>query len=264
MTEAHKRKNASHIIIHGDCWPVVSATEHVLKAMHPTVRCKTTFRLTELLQGLARSPDVPLVLCLRPREHIFLFYALQNALLSHPVLVISDELLFSDRVVLHNWGGIPAMSHDELNEIVARIWSGGFPEPDKSRLGSFISDPRPVTGYFSVPLIFNSQKRLMNYMELLMFRATTNCGVTAGQQKLIQEVHCGLYTLSGMKDILHKSEKRIFQDKYSLMVKLGMKKNRLRELLYGTRFCLAEQRTEFLAPGKTEVMSEKAMSLPSV
>lgn len=254
MTDTYERKNASrHIIIHGDCWPVVSATEHVLRAMHPTAMCETTFRLTTLLQKLVRTPDASLILCLRPREHIFLFYALKNALLSHPALVISDELLFSDRVVLQNWGDISAISHLELNDIVARVRSGRHLKPGKSRLGKFISDPRPVTGCFLVPLIFNSPRRLMNYMELLMYRSTTSYGVTPDQQRLIQEVHCGQYTLSGMKSILNKKEKQIFQDKYRLLVKLGMK-NRLRELLYGTRFCLAEQRTEFIIPDKTEVI----------
>ncbi|EHL2852768.1 transcriptional regulator, partial [Salmonella enterica subsp. enterica serovar Hvittingfoss] len=33
--------------------------------------------------------------------------------------------------------------------------------------------------------------------------------------------------------------------------KLGMR-NRLRELLYGTRFCMAEQRTSFITPDEAE------------
>lgn len=40
------------------------------------------------------------------------------------------------------------------------------------------------------------------------------------------------------------------KDKYRLLVKLGMR-NRLRELLYGTRFCMNMQKTVFMAPAET-------------
>lgn len=85
----------------------------------------------------------------------------------------------------------------------------------------------------------------MNHMALLMNRAMVNCGVTPGQRKLLGEVYKGRYSLSGLKNRLHKNEKQIWQDKYRLLVKLGMK-NRLYELLYGTRFCSDIQRAEFV------------------
>ncbi|EIR4881510.1 hypothetical protein LW377_004477 [Salmonella enterica] len=114
----------------------------------------------------------------------------------------------------------------------------------ESRLISFLADPKPATGLFTVPLIFNNPKRLMNHMALLINRAMINCGVTPEQQKLLGEAYKGRYSLSGLKNRLHKNEKQIWQDKYRLLVKLGMK-NRLYELLYGTRFCPDIQRTEF-------------------
>ncbi|HCM3243383.1 TPA: transcriptional regulator, partial [Salmonella enterica subsp. enterica serovar Newport] len=42
-----------------------------------------------------------------------------------------------------------------------------------------------------------------------------------------------------------------WQDKYRLLVKMGMN-NRLRELLYGTRFCQDIQRTPFMPPEDVE------------
>ncbi|EBY1053068.1 transcriptional regulator, partial [Salmonella enterica subsp. enterica serovar Bareilly] len=87
------------VIIHGDCWPVVSAVQFVVKAMRPECRCDVADTLPCLLQSLTETPEAVLILCLRPREHIYLFYALKNLFLDHPVLVISDELLFSDRLV---------------------------------------------------------------------------------------------------------------------------------------------------------------------
>lgn len=105
ITSFNDGEEPVRVIVHGDQWPVVSATEHMVKALLPESECETTFGLTTLLQRLSCYPDALILLCLRPREHIFLFYALKDELLCHPALVISDELLFSDRVVLHSWGG---------------------------------------------------------------------------------------------------------------------------------------------------------------
>ncbi|ELK0301856.1 transcriptional regulator [Salmonella enterica] len=235
-------------IVYGDCWPVVNTVQSVVRAIRPECRCDVAGSLPALLQYLTQMPESTLILCLRPREHIYLFYALKQALLYHPALVISDELLFSDRVVLHNWGDIPAVLHQEVAGMMPRLRTGEkTPHPLKGRLANFLAAPKPATGLFAVPLTFNHPKRLMNYMELLMYRATASRGVTPDQQKLLQEVYTGKYTLSGLKNRLNKNEKQIWQDKYRLLVKMGMK-NRLHELLYGTRFCQEIQRTTFISP----------------
>ncbi|ECY1036868.1 transcriptional regulator, partial [Salmonella enterica] len=78
-------------------------------------------------------------------------------------------------------------------------------------------------------------------------RAISNCGVTSSQQKLLWALYKGHYSLSGLTKILSKNEKQIWQDKNRLLMKLGMK-NRLYELLYGTRFCPDMQRTAFISP----------------
>lgn len=244
---------ARQVIIHGDCWPVVSATQHVAEALLPGCRCECTYEITSLLQKLARSPDALLLLCLRPRQHIFLFYALQSELLCHPVMIISDELLFSDRVVLQSWGDIPAILHQELTGIVSRLRHGKNPCPVEDRLTSFLADPKPAMGCFTVPLIFNNPKRLMNYMSVLMYRATERCGVTPAQQKLLEEIYRGRgrHSFSGLTDVLNRNKKKIFQDKDRLLAKLGMR-NRLQELLYGTRLCASLQRTPFIIPENIE------------
>ncbi|EJC4643500.1 transcriptional regulator [Salmonella enterica] len=244
----HNPIPARQVIIHGDCWPVTTTVVHLVRSVLPGCECEATYTLPVLLQQLSRKPEAALILCLRPREHLFLFYALKQALLKHPVLVISDELLFSDRVVLHNWGDIPAVLHQEVAGMMPRLRTGEkTPHPLKGRLANFLAAPKPATGLFAVPLTFNHPKRLMNYMELLMYRATASRGVTPDQQKLLQEVYTGKYTLSGLKNRLNKNEKQIWQDKYRLLVKMGMK-NRLHELLYGTRFCQEIQRTTFISP----------------
>lgn len=246
------QKICRNAIVYGDCWPVVNTVQSVVKALRPEYRCDVAGSLPALLQYLTQMPEATLILCLRPREHIYLFYTLRNELPCHPTLVISDELLFSDRLVLKVYGDIPAVLHQEVAGMMTRLRTGEKPpHPLKGRLANFLAAPKPATGLFAVPLTFNHPKRLMNYMELLMYRATASCGVTPDQQKLLQEVYTGKYTLSGLKNRLNKNEKQIWQDKYRLLVKMGMK-NRLRELLYGTRFCQDIQRTPFMTPEDAE------------
>lgn len=60
------------------------------------------------------------------------------------------------------------------------------------------------------------------------------------QLRLLQEVYRGRGRLSALCGRLNTQEKQIWQDKYRLLVKLGMR-NRLRELLFGTRFCKSLQ-----------------------
>ncbi|ENJ6668425.1 hypothetical protein AB1226_004306, partial [Salmonella enterica subsp. enterica] len=72
------------VIIFGDCWPVVSALENVVHDVNPDCICKTAFDLSSLVYQLTCEPQALLILCLRPREHIFLFYALKEELIYHP------------------------------------------------------------------------------------------------------------------------------------------------------------------------------------
>ncbi|EDT6166485.1 transcriptional regulator, partial [Salmonella enterica subsp. enterica] len=114
-------------------------------------------------------------------------------------------------------------------------------------LDAFLLSPAPVTGFLEVPPIFNNPKRLMNYMDQLMHQEILACGVSLAQLRLLQEVYRGRGRLSALCGRLNTQEKQIWQDKYRLLVKLGMR-NRLRELLFGTRFCKSLQRTPFIAP----------------
>lgn len=207
------------------------------------------------MQQLHRKPEATLVLCLRPREHLFLFYALKQAILDHPVLVISDELFFSDQLVLKVYGDIPAIQQQELTEMLIRVkqgeqWYGGTRCQVTKKLDDFLLYPTLVTGFLEVPQIFNSPKRLMTYMSLLMHREILACGVSPAQQRLLEEVYRGRGRLSALCGRLNARERQIWQDKYRLLVKLGMR-NRLRELLYGTRFCMNMQKTVFMAPAET-------------
>ncbi|EDL9821075.1 transcriptional regulator [Salmonella enterica subsp. enterica serovar Infantis] len=255
MTE-YNQTPARQVIVYGDCWPVTTAVAHLVRTFLPGSDCETTYRLPALLQQLCRKPEAILVLCLRPREHLFLFYALSQALSDHPVMVISDELFFSDRLVLKVYGDIPALPEQALAELLIRArqgeeWHGGARLRVTGELEVFLLSPAPVTGFLEVPQIFNNPKRLMNYMDLLMHREMLACGVSPAQQRLLEEVYRGRERLSGLSGRLNVGERQIWQDKYRLLVKMGMK-NRLCELLYGTRFCQDIQRTPFMTPEDIE------------
>ncbi|EAP9198028.1 transcriptional regulator [Salmonella enterica] len=241
---------ARQAIVHGDCWPVTTAAAHLVRSVLPDCDCVTTHSLPALLQQLARKPRAVQILCLRPREHLFLFHALKQVLPDHPVLVISDELFFSDQLVLKVYGDIPVMPSQELTELLIRVkqgkpWPGGAHIRMKGVLADFLLSPAPVTGYSEVPLIFTSPEQLMDYMAVLMHREMLACGVSPAQFRLLQEVYRGRGKLSALSGRLNTGEKQIWQDKYQLLSKLGMR-NRMRELLFGTRFCESLQRTLFI------------------
>lgn len=79
-----------------------------------------------------------------------------------------------------------------------------------------------------------------------------SCGVTPAQQKLLQEVYRG-HTLAEMTGILSTDMKKIWENKDRLLAKMGMR-NRLYELLNGTRFREDLQRTAFMAPAESDMM----------
>lgn len=246
------------VIIHGDCWPVVNTVEYLTRSVLPGCNCEKTYTLPVLLQHLYLKPDAILVLCLRPRDHLFLFYALRTAMPEHPVIVISDELFFSDLLVLKVYGGIPVLLEQELEEILIRtrrgeVWYDGPARPRMmQKLDGFLLYPAPVTGFLEVPLIFNSPKKLMNYMSQLIHREMLTYGVNSAELRLLREVYKGRCTLSGLSEKLKTKERQIWQDKNRLLVKLGMK-NRMRELLSGTRFCMDTQKTTFMSPAKIRI-----------
>ncbi|HFZ8316459.1 TPA: transcriptional regulator [Salmonella enterica subsp. enterica serovar Litchfield] len=253
MAVCDQQTGARRVIVHGDCWPVVTAVAHLAESALPESDCDTTYTLPALLKQLGRQPETTLILCLRPREHIFLFYALRQALLFHPVLVISDELMFSDRLVLKVFGDIPVISHEKMSGTQQNSGGrAGTPGQLQGALAGFLFLPEPVTGYSDVPLIFNHPKRLMNYMSVLMFRETLAHGVTPAQRRLLEEIYQGRGKLSVLSGRLKTKEKKVWQEKNRLLVKkLGMR-CRLREQLYGTRFCMEIQKTPFMTPAEAE------------
>ncbi|EJW6862047.1 hypothetical protein OCP70_004620 [Salmonella enterica] len=254
---------AKHVIISGDYWPVVSAVKSVITTVLPECHCETVSDISSLIYRLTCKPEASLLLCLRPREHIFLFYSLKEELICHPTLVISDELFFNDKLILNAWGNIPCMMHQELElMITSQQLCGLFPAgtrhcPEKSTLTNFLMAPALAAGLSEVPLIFHLEERLMDYMSLLIYREMLNRGLTPFRMRLLEAIWTGYQSRNELAEILDEPREKIWNEKHRLLTQLGIPA-RLREILYGTRFCLFHQKTPFMPLNKAESIREKA------
>ncbi len=264
MTEPKMTFPASgNIILYGDCWPVVSAVQSLVTSILPDSQCKVITTLPSLLKQLTRDPRVLLILCLRPREHVFLFYALRQELFDHPALIISDEIFFNDKLMLRVWGDLPCMMHDELSMMVTSQQLCELltvpPDhcPEKSRLADFLKSPTLPEGLSEVPQIFHLEEPLMDYMSLLLYREMLDRKITPFRMRMLQAIWSGYQTREELIAELDAPKSKIWNEKHRLLIQLGMDA-RLRNLLYGTRFCLFLQRTAFMSPAETEHLRAEA------
>lgn len=260
MTEPSLKMPASrNVILYGDCWPVVSAVQSLTTTILPDSECRAIFDLPSLIAQLTVEPRAALILCLRPREHVFLFYALRQELFDHPALVISDEIFFNDRLMLRVWGDLPCMMHDELSMMVTSqqlcefltVPSGYCPE--KSLLAEFLQSPTLPVGFSEVPQIFHLEAPLMDYMSLLIYREMLDRKITPFRMRMLQAIWSGFQTRDELITELDAPKSKIWNEKHRLLMQLEMPA-RLRDILYGTRFCSFLQRTEFISPAEVENM----------
>ncbi|HAT1681585.1 TPA: hypothetical protein I8Y21_002246 [Klebsiella oxytoca] len=249
-----KHRPAEKVIIYGDCWPVVSTVCHLTASILPDSLCHTPADPDALIQVLTREPGAALLLCLRPREHIFLFCALKNVLPRHPVLVISDEIFYSDRVILRHWGQLPVMTHQSLSPMVTsqRLRElypfPGHHCPEQGPLTDFLMAPALPPGLPEIPSVFlQEEDRLMDYMSLLIYREMVQAGVTPFREKLLQTMCGGIQDLHQVAQVMNVSYQKVWYEKRQLFARLGMP-GHLRELLWGTHFYAALQRTPFILP----------------
>ncbi|EBG1910245.1 hypothetical protein C0Z46_23730 [Salmonella enterica] len=254
---------AKHVIIFGDCWPVVSAVKSVITTVLPECHCETVSDLSSLIYRLTCKPEASLLLCLRPGEHIFLLYALKEELICHPTLVISDELFFNDKLILNAWGNIPCMMHQELELMITsqqlcELFPAGTRHcPEKSTLTNFLMAPALPAGFSEVPLIFHLEERLMDYMSLLIYREMLNRGLSPFRIRLLQALYNGHQSYKELAKLMRVTERKIWNEKYRLLAQLDIP-FRLRDILYGTRFCLFLQKTPFMPLNEVESIREKA------
>lgn len=241
---------AEHIILHGDCWPVVSAVESMVKSVFPECRCSTASDLPMLISLLTCNPGAALILCLRPREHLFLFYVLREDIYRHPTLVISDEIFFCDRVLLRSLGDISCMRYQELELMITskQLFPVGIGQcPEKSTLTNFLLSPSLPSGLPEVIPDFSLEEPLMEYLSLMIYREMDGLGITPFRMRLLQYMYAGHQSYEELAKLMNVSPKKIWNEKYQLLKQTDMS-TRLREIIYGTRFCFFLQRTPFISP----------------
>lgn len=253
------------VIVFGDCWPVVSAVRSITESIIPQFTCNIVTDLPSLIEMLSVEPDAIVLLCLRPREHLFLFYALGQELLDHPVLIISDEMFFSDRLTVSLWGGIPWMMHAELARMLIpqkhqeMLVSEVNVESDNT-LTHFLLSPSLPTGLSEVPLVFHLEEPLMDYLSLITYREMLNKGLSPFRMRLLQAIWSGRNSQDELTEAMGESHGKIWNEKHRLFTQLGVSKRRLREILYGIQFCSFIQLTPFIAPTEVEEIRSRVNS----
>ncbi|EBR8158559.1 hypothetical protein DOA20_25900, partial [Salmonella enterica subsp. enterica serovar Newport] len=239
------------------------AVQSLTTAILPGCRCETAPDLAGLITRLTREPRVPLILCLRPREHVYLFYALLKELRSHPALVISDELFFSDRLILSAWGQLPCMTHPRLSGMISslRLCELSAPPrayyPERTPLTDFLDKPpRPVIPA-DTPPDCPLAACLMDFLSLFMYQTLLSCGLTPFRIRLLRAIWSGHQNQETLGTLLNVHPRKIWNDKHRLLTQLDMKGS-LREVIYGTRFCDFLQRTPFMSPAEAEQLRRAA------
>ncbi|ECW0910508.1 TPA: transcriptional regulator [Salmonella enterica subsp. enterica serovar 13,23:b:-] len=88
--------------------------------------------VSALARGVSDDPDAGLILCLRPHEHVYLFYALQRWLNHQRVLVVMDRMYYTDLCVVRYFGTGNYLLRDELKHLIKP--TGGAPAVPESWL----------------------------------------------------------------------------------------------------------------------------------
>ncbi|ECC8921169.1 transcriptional regulator [Salmonella bongori] len=107
-----------HIIIYGDLWADSRAVIAIIQNRYAGINTMLCSNMTELVGFLSRYPDAGLVLCLRPHEHVFLFYHLQPWLASRRVLIVVDRLYFTDQCVMQYFRLTDFLQRDRLTPLI--------------------------------------------------------------------------------------------------------------------------------------------------
>ncbi|EEP0997555.1 hypothetical protein HAY25_004633 [Salmonella enterica] len=238
------------VVLYGDCWPVMSAVQAVVQALHPSYRCVQVYDTINLSRQLSSGTPAGLIFCLRPREHLFLFYAVKNCLQYIPSMIVCDEIYFTDNIMIKTTGNIPVMTHGPLAEMVRQYRHGeraglfSHLKESSNVLATFVAKPCLPEHACELPDIFDTQEMLMGYLQGLAYNELSKAGITLFQQRILRGMRGGSQSLEALSTLSGRGEKRVSHERKMLPVRLGMP-SRLPALLYGTQFYEAIQRTPF-------------------
>ncbi|HAV0158268.1 TPA: hypothetical protein JFV33_005316 [Salmonella enterica] len=250
----------SPVIIHGDNWPLVEGLRHPGKEVLSYRRIYVSHTPSELFTLLSEYPDAGLVLCLQPREHIFLFYALSGFLRYTQATVVCDSVYFTDRVVMDMWNSIPA--DIPLRDILNRgERSAGRKRIFMSRLTSgYRSHIRTVAGHNSAPLFpgtLYDGNNLIDAMNLYLQEYMARAGVSVFQRKILEALLEGKKA-SCIAESMGVSPGKVENHKTMMFSRLGMPCFP-HAVLYGMKFHLALQRTLFKESSRLCTIANKFM-----
>lgn len=101
------------VLIYGDLWADCRAMEVIIRKerLENVSVCES---VSALILSLSQSSCASVILCLRPHEHVYLFYRLRRWLNSRKVLVVTDRMYYSDRCVMQYFGLSEWLERDEL------------------------------------------------------------------------------------------------------------------------------------------------------
>lgn len=248
----------SAMIIHGDNWPLVEGLLHSGKEVLPEHPVYTSHTPSELFTLLSEHPDAGLILCLQPREHIFLFYALSDFLRHTQAVVLCDSVYLTDRVVMEIWNCIPAdippaipagiplrdiLRRGEQSAAGKRILMSrltyGYPSGYRSRF-------RGIAAHNSAPLFlgtFHDGNDLTGAMNLYLQEYMAGAGVSVFQRKILEGLLAGK-TAPCIAESMGVSTGKVENHKTMMLSRLGMP-GFPHAVLYGMKFHSVLQRTPF-------------------
>ncbi|EPC0218933.1 hypothetical protein ACRV89_004662 [Salmonella enterica subsp. enterica serovar Newport] len=264
MTECSLSKSPETVIIFGEYWPVVSAVRSVIQGSGLSGRCIQVHTIPELTAQLFSGNVTRMIFCLRPREHVFLFYALKRYLSCIPLLIICDDVFFTDRVMLQCIGVVPVMQHSELQVLITgsrgRRSVGKLPEGHI--LSHFLTTGYTEDKRCELPDIFDNPDDLMSYLQDIARDKRKKQGLTFFQERLLQEMSDGYQSLELLSQRLCCGQKKVSRERRLLPMKLGMSPG-LSALLYGSLFCNTVQKTKFHFPlSEVEPPRESLAAVP--
>ncbi|EAO4206308.1 transcriptional regulator [Salmonella enterica] len=91
------------VLVYGDLWTDCCAMAAIARS-HSSESVRICDSVSSLLLHLSREPEIGLILCIRPHEHVYLFYNLRHLLRNRMVLVVTDQMYYSDRCVMRYFG----------------------------------------------------------------------------------------------------------------------------------------------------------------
>lgn len=119
-------KGMKTALIYGDLWTDC----HTMKALISR-DCLTSSRVcesvSELFHKLSYLPQACLILCLRPHEHVYLFYNIRRWLKKRKVLIVTDRMYYSDHCVMRYFGITEWLERDALIPFIFPERSGVLP-----------------------------------------------------------------------------------------------------------------------------------------